>query len=53
VVVREGQFLLGPDSRVDIKETASTDDSKGGARGEGRKGRSERSKSKGDERGAS
>jgi multidrug efflux system membrane fusion protein len=52
-VVREGQFLLGPGSRVDIKETASAEDSKDGARGEGRKGRSEGGKTKGDERGAS
>jgi membrane fusion protein, multidrug efflux system len=53
VVVREGQFLLGPGSRVEIKETASAEDSKGGARGEGRKGRREGGKSKVDERGAS
>ncbi len=52
-VVREGQFLLGPGSRVDIKETASSDNPKDGARGEGRKGRSERGKSKADERSAS
>jgi multidrug efflux system membrane fusion protein len=52
VVVREGQFLLGPGSRVEIKETASAGDSKD-RRGEGQKGRGERGKSKGDERGAS
>ena len=51
MVVREGQFLLGPGSRVDIKETASAEDSKNG-RSEGRKGR-ERDNSKGDQRGAS
>ena len=51
MVVREGQFLLGPGSRVDIKETASAADSKSG-RSEGRKGR-ERGNSKGDQRGAS
>ena len=51
MVVREGQFLLGPGSRVDIKETASAADSKSG-RSEGRKGR-ERDNSKGDQRGAS
>ena len=28
VVVREGQFLLGPGSRVEIKELAATDDAK-------------------------
>ena len=50
-VVREGQFLLGPGSRVDIKETASAEDSKNG-RSEGRKGR-ERDNSKDDQRGAS
>ena len=52
VVVREGQFLLAPGSRVDIKETASAGSSKGG-QGEGRKGRGERGKAKGEERGAS
>jgi multidrug efflux system membrane fusion protein len=51
VVVREGQFLLGPGSRVDIKEAASAEDSKSG-RSEGRKGR-ERDNSKGDQQGAS
>jgi multidrug efflux system membrane fusion protein len=52
IVVREGQFLLAPGSRVDIKETASAENSKSG-RTEGRKGRGERSKAKGEERGAS
>ena len=55
MVVREGQFLLGPNSRVDIKQTASADGSTGGGQGESRKARGERSKAKnnGDERGAS
>ena len=55
MVVREGQFLLGPNSRVDIKQTASADGSTGAGQGEGRKGRGERGKAKnnGDERGAS
>src|SRR5215471_3313464 len=55
MVVREGQFLLGPNSRVDIKQTASADGSTGGGQGEGKKGRGERGKAKnnGDERGAS
>jgi multidrug efflux system membrane fusion protein len=49
MVVREGQFLLGPGSRVDIKDAAKADDA---AKGEGRKGRA-KSKTKGEERGAS
>jgi multidrug efflux system membrane fusion protein len=53
VVVREGQFLLGPGSRVDIKDPAKTGEAKGEAGGEGRKGRGGRGKAKAEERGAS
>jgi len=49
MVVREGQFLLGPGARVDIKEPARADEA---AKGEERKGRA-KSKAKGDEQGAS
>jgi multidrug efflux system membrane fusion protein len=49
MVVREGQFLLGPGARVDIKDPAKADEA---AKGEERKGRA-KSKTKGDERGAS
>ena len=49
MVVREGQFLLGPGARVDIKDPAKTDEA---AKGEGSKGRA-KSKTKGEERGAS
>jgi multidrug efflux system membrane fusion protein len=49
MVVREGQFLLGPGSRVDIKEPVKVDDA---AKGEARKGRA-KSKTKAEERGAS
>ena len=50
-VVREGQFLLGPGSRVEIKDLAKAGDAKpDGA--EGKKGRG-REKAKGEERGAS
>lgn len=52
VVVREGQFLLGPNSRVEIKQTAAADATKEGAPA-GRKGRGERGKIQGDQRGAS
>jgi membrane fusion protein, multidrug efflux system len=53
VVVREGQFLLGPNSRVDIKEAVNVEQTKGAGRAEGRRGGGARSKSKADERGAS
>jgi len=55
VVVREGQFLLGPNSRVEIKTASADSSNTGGERSEGRKGRGDRSKtkSKTDERGAS
>jgi multidrug efflux pump subunit AcrA (membrane-fusion protein) len=49
VVVREGQFLLGPGSRVEIKDPVKADNT---AKGEGSKGRA-KSKTKGEERGAS
>ena len=49
MVVREGQFLLGPGARVDIKDSAKTDDA---AKGEARKGRA-KTKTKGEEGGAS
>ena len=54
VVVREGQFLLGPNSRVEIK-TASVDSSNGAGQDEVPKGRGERGKTKNktDARGAS
>ena len=50
VVVREGQFLLGPNSRVEIK-TAGVDASNSSE--QGRQGQGERRKSKSDQRGAS
>lgn len=52
VLVREGQFLLGPNSRVEIK-TAGADASNSG--GQSRKGQGERGKTKSqsDQRGAS
>ncbi|HEX5605034.1 MAG TPA: efflux RND transporter periplasmic adaptor subunit, partial [Candidatus Binatia bacterium] len=52
VLVREGQFLLGPNSRIEIK-TAGADTSNSG--GQGRKGQGERGKTKSqsDQRGAS
>jgi membrane fusion protein, multidrug efflux system len=53
VVVREGQFLLGPNSRVDIKEAVNAEQTKGAGRAEGRRGGGARTKSKADERGAS
>ncbi|HEX7233034.1 MAG TPA: efflux RND transporter periplasmic adaptor subunit [Candidatus Binatia bacterium] len=54
VVVREGQFLLGPNSRVEIK-TANVDSSNSGGQDEVPKGRGERgkTKNKADARGAS
>jgi multidrug efflux system membrane fusion protein len=55
VVVREGQFLLGPNSRVEIKTASADSSNTGGEPSESRKGRGDRSKtkSKTDERGAS
>ena len=58
VVVREGQFLIGPNSRVDIKEAVNkeavnAEQTKGAGRAEGRRGGGAKSKSKADERGAS
>lgn len=52
VVVREGQFLLGPGSRVEIKELAK-DETKSDGSGEGKKGVRAREKAKADQRGAS
>jgi multidrug efflux system membrane fusion protein len=52
-VVREGQFLLGPGSRVEIKELAKTGESKGEGAGEGRKRGRGKEKAKAEERGAS
>ncbi|HVO96196.1 MAG TPA: efflux RND transporter periplasmic adaptor subunit, partial [Terriglobales bacterium] len=49
VVVREGQFLLGPGSRVDIREPAKANEA---AKGEGRRGRT-KGGAKSEERGAS
>lgn len=55
MVVREGQFLLGPNSRVEIKRTAGIDQSNTGETNESRRGRGERGKAKieADPRGAS
>jgi len=50
LVVREGQFLLGPGSRVDIRDAAKDGEGKAGA---GRKERGGKSKAKAEERGAS
>jgi membrane fusion protein, multidrug efflux system len=53
VVVREGQFLLGPGSRVEIKDLAKTGDAKPDSpANEGKRGRG-REKAKAAERGAS
>jgi multidrug efflux system membrane fusion protein len=52
VVVREGQFLLGPGSRVEIKDLAKGDTKQGGA-GEGKKRGGGRGRTKAEERGAS
>ena len=51
VVVREGQFLLGPGSRVEIKELAKGDGKADG--GEGKKRGRGKEKAKAEERGAS
>ena len=48
-VVREGQFLLGPGSRVEIKDLAKADDK---SEGEGKKKRCTKEKAKAEERGA-
>ena len=53
VVVREGQFLLGPNSQVDIKEAAKAEQTIGAGRAVGRRGGGARTMSKADERGAS
>jgi multidrug efflux system membrane fusion protein len=50
VVVREGQFLLGPGSRIEIREAAREGDGKGSA---GQRERGGRTKAKGEQRGAS
>jgi multidrug efflux system membrane fusion protein len=50
VVVREGQFLLGPGSRVEIREAAREGDGKASA---GQKERGGRTKAKAEQRGAS
>lgn len=50
-VVREGQFLLGPGSRVEIKQAANNGAEEG--TGEGRKRRVERGKAKAGQQGAS
>lgn len=52
MVVREGQFLLGPGSRVEIKDLAKAGATKGEAGGEGQKRRG-REKAKAEARGAS
>ncbi|MGN6735848.1 MAG: efflux RND transporter periplasmic adaptor subunit [Candidatus Binatia bacterium] len=44
VLVREGQFLLGPNSRVEIKTASGADASNSG--GQGKKGQGERGKTK-------
>lgn len=55
VVVREGQFLLGPNSRVEIKTASADSSNNGGGQDEVPKGRGERgkTKTKADARGAS
>ena len=52
-VVREGQFLLGPGTRVEIKQTTATEPASGEGSGDGRKRRAERGKAKATEQGAS
>jgi membrane fusion protein, multidrug efflux system len=52
VVVREGQFLLGPGSRVEIKDLAKEETKPDGS-GEGKKRVRTREKAKAEERGAS
>jgi multidrug efflux system membrane fusion protein len=53
VVVREGQFLLGPGSRVEIKDLAKDDTKTQGGAGEEKKRGGGRGKTKAEERGAS
>jgi multidrug efflux system membrane fusion protein len=53
IVVREGQFLLGPGSRVEIKDLTKSGETKAEGAGEGRKRGRGREKAKADERGAS
>jgi multidrug efflux system membrane fusion protein len=53
IVVREGQFLLGPGSRVEIKDVAKSADAKPEASGEGRKRGRSREKGKAEAQGAS
>ena len=52
IVVQEGQFLLGPGSRVEIKELSKSTGTKGEGAAEGQKRRG-REKAKAEERGAS
>jgi multidrug efflux system membrane fusion protein len=52
LIVREGQFLLGPGSRVEIKDLAKSGDAKNEGSAEGKKRRA-REKAKAEERGAS
>ena len=52
-VVREGQFLLGPGSRVDIKQEAKSVDASGEKGGEQLKRGGDRGKAKPQARGAS
>jgi multidrug efflux system membrane fusion protein len=53
IVVREGQFLLGPGSRVEIKDLAKSEETKAEGAGEGRKRGRGREKAKAEERSAS
>jgi multidrug efflux system membrane fusion protein len=53
IVVREGQFLLGPGSRVEIKDLAKSEETKAEGPGEGRKRGRGRERAKAEERGAS
>ena len=53
IVVREGQFLLGPGSRVEIRDLAQTGDAKAAGSGEGRKRGRDREKRKAGEGSAS
>jgi multidrug efflux system membrane fusion protein len=52
-VVREGQFLLGPGTRVEIKQATAAQPTSGERSGEGRKRSAERGKAKAAEQGAS
>jgi len=53
IVVREGQFLLGPGSRVEIRDLAQTGDAKAAGSGEGRKRGHDREKRRAGEGSAS